>query len=186
MRGHFSLASTVKGTFNDKYHNKTTSYTYIFLNSSNFFLRLQYNPTSKLREIFDSRGNPTVEADVILMIIPLTCCCAVWCKQRAYEAHELRDDDKTRYLGKGVLKAGSNRRRNQRSAHLRMQATKWKLTASYGIGRYAEQKAVGANAILAVSLATAKQRQTHTNWSFSAISADRTQKFFLSRLAMNY
>ena len=63
----------------------------------------------RAREILDSRGNPTVEAEVIL---------ASGTKGRAavpsgastgeHEAVELRDGDKKRYLGKGVLKAVEN------------------------------------------------------------------------------
>src|SRR6476619_5367041 len=59
------------------------------------------------REILDSRGNPTVEVDVVLedgargrAAVPSGA------STGAHEAVELRDDDKSRYLGKGVLKAG--------------------------------------------------------------------------------
>ena len=75
------------------------------------------------REILDSRGNPTVEVDVILE-------CGV--KGRAavpsgastgsHEAVELRDEDKTRYLGKGVLKAVNNVNTEIREALLGMDA----------------------------------------------------------------
>ena len=60
----------------------------------------------RAREILDSRGNPTVEADVILnngqvfrAAVPSGASTGV------YEALELRDKDATRYLGKGCLKA---------------------------------------------------------------------------------
>jgi enolase len=60
----------------------------------------------KAREILDSRGNPTIEADVILnngtigsAMVPSGA------STGAREALELRDGDKSRYLGKGVLKA---------------------------------------------------------------------------------
>ena len=60
----------------------------------------------KAREILDSRGNPTVEVDVVLE------CGAIGraavpsgASTGAYEAVELRDGDKARYLGNGVLKA---------------------------------------------------------------------------------
>lgn len=63
----------------------------------------------KAREILDSRGNPTVEADVITSdgnmfraAVPSGASCGV------YEALELRDEDKNRYLGKGCLKAVNN------------------------------------------------------------------------------
>src|SRR6516225_10850845 len=58
------------------------------------------------REILDSRGNPTLEVEVILndgsvgrAAVPSGA------STGAYEAHELRDKDKSRYLGRGVLKA---------------------------------------------------------------------------------
>ena len=61
------------------------------------------------REILDSRGNPTVEVDVILengiigrASVPSGASTGI------YEAHELRDGDSSRYLGKGVSKAVQN------------------------------------------------------------------------------
>src|SRR6202047_1063157 len=61
------------------------------------------------REILDSRGNPTVEVEVILAD-GATGRAAVpsGASTGAHEAAELRDDDKKRYLGKGVLKAVQN------------------------------------------------------------------------------
>src|SRR5881392_745065 len=63
----------------------------------------------KARQILDSRGNPTVEADVILddgsrgrAAVPSGA------STGAHEAVELRDGDKSRYLGRGVLKAVQN------------------------------------------------------------------------------
>ena len=62
--------------------------------------------TVRAREILDSRGNPTIEVDVILAdgtigraAVPSGASTGI------YEAVELRDNDKSRYLGKGVLKA---------------------------------------------------------------------------------
>ena len=70
------------------------------------------------REILDSRGNPTVEVDVVLedgsvgrAAVPSGA------STGAHEAVELRDGDKTRYLGKGVREGGFGRqRRNLRGA----------------------------------------------------------------------
>ena len=111
------------------------------------------------REILDSRGNPTVEVDVILE-------CGA--KGRAavpsgastgsHEAVELRDEDKGRYLGKGVLKAVNNVNTEIREALLGMDAlnqvaidkTMLELDGTANKGR------LGANAILGVSLAVAK------------------------------
>ncbi len=60
----------------------------------------------KAREVLDSRGNPTVEADVILASGVMGSACAPsGASTGSREALELRDGDKDRYLGKGVLKA---------------------------------------------------------------------------------
>src|SRR5499426_532784 len=61
------------------------------------------------REIIDSRGNPTVEADVILDSgVMGRAAVPSGASTGTREAVELRDGDKTRYLGKGVLKAVEN------------------------------------------------------------------------------
>ena len=58
------------------------------------------------REILDSRGNPTIEADVTLESGAFgTACAPSGASTGSREALELRDGDKSRYLGKGVLKA---------------------------------------------------------------------------------
>ncbi len=111
------------------------------------------------REVLDSRGNPTVEVDVVLedgcmgrAIVPSGA------STGAHEAVELRDGDKARYLGKGVLKAveavngeifnalrgmdGEDQRRID-AALITLDGTK-------------NKSRLGANAILGVSLATAK------------------------------
>jgi enolase len=111
------------------------------------------------REIVDSRGNPTVEADVILdngvmgrAAVPSGASTG----QR--EAVELRDGDKSRYLGKGVLNAVAAVSGELRDAVLGMdvtdqQAIDEKMIALDGT----ENKArLGANALLAVSMAAAR------------------------------
>ena len=61
------------------------------------------------REILDSRGNPTVEVDVELSNCNLgKACVPSGASTGAFEACELRDGDKKRYSGKGVLKAVKN------------------------------------------------------------------------------
>ena len=61
------------------------------------------------REILDSRGNPTVECEVTLEDGSLgTAAVPSGASTGEHEALELRDGDKSRYLGKGVLKAVSN------------------------------------------------------------------------------
>ena len=110
------------------------------------------------REILDSRGNPTIEADVILDT-GITGRAAVpsGASTGEHEAVELRDGDRERYQGKGVLKAVANVNGEIKSALAGMEATEQrhideKLIALDGT----ENKArLGANATLAVSMAVA-------------------------------
>ena len=110
-------------------------------------------------EVLDSRGNPTVEAEVVL---------ASGARGRAAvpsgastgsrEAHELRDGDKKRYLGKGVSKAVANVNGEIRKAVVGLDAGAQrdldrKLIELDGTDNKAR---LGANALLAVSLANAK------------------------------
>ncbi len=60
------------------------------------------------REVLDSRGNPTVEVDVVTEKITASAIVPSGASTGTHEALELRDDDKKRYNGKGVLKAVSN------------------------------------------------------------------------------
>jgi len=62
----------------------------------------------KAREILDSRGNPTVEADVLTDKGLFRAAVPSGASTGIYEANEMRDGDKNRYLGKGVLKAVEN------------------------------------------------------------------------------
>ena len=62
----------------------------------------------KAREILDSRGNPTIEADVITDLGVFRAAVPSGASTGIYEALELRDNDKNRYLGKGVLTAVKN------------------------------------------------------------------------------
>ncbi len=110
------------------------------------------------REILDSRGNPTVEAEVKLASGIIGCAkVPSGASTGAREAVELRDGDPKRYLGKGVLKAVANVNGEIREALMGMDAAKQKeldakmieLDGSDNKGR------LGANAILAVSLAVA-------------------------------
>jgi enolase len=111
------------------------------------------------REILDSRGNPTVEVEVTLMdgnwgraAVPSGASTGV------HEALELRDGDKTRYGGKGVLKAVDNV--NEAIADLLIG---WEVTDQKGIDQALleldgtpNKAKLGANAILGTSLAVAK------------------------------
>ncbi|MEC7564218.1 MAG: phosphopyruvate hydratase [Planctomycetota bacterium] len=113
----------------------------------------------KGRQILDSRGNPTVEVDVILAdgsfgraAVPSGA------STGAHEAWESRDEDPTKYLGKGVLNAVENVN-TAIAAELQgydafdQQAIDRAMIALDGTGN---KSSLGANAILGVSLATAK------------------------------
>ena len=120
------------------------------------------------REIIDSRGNPTVEADVILTSGAVgRAAVPSGASTGSREAVELRDGDKKRYLGKGVLKAVRNCNTVIRAALLKRDAREQedidaRLIALDGT----ENKSrLGANALLAVSLATAHAAAEDTDQS---------------------
>ncbi|MGI9279089.1 MAG: phosphopyruvate hydratase [Endozoicomonas sp.] len=120
----------------------------------------------KGREIMDSRGNPTVEADVILESGAMGRAAAPsGASTGSREALELRDGDKSRYLGKGVLKAVANINGPIREALLgRVAADQRGLDLAMIELDGTENKSVlGANAILAVSLAAAKAAAVDKN-----------------------
>ena len=110
-------------------------------------------------EVLDSRGNPTVQADVILNNgIVGTACSPSGASTGSREALELRDGDKTRYLGKGVLTAVKNINTTIRTLLLGSDPSDQRALDDAMIrADGTDNKAVlGANAILAVSLAAAK------------------------------
>ncbi|MCB0231693.1 MAG: phosphopyruvate hydratase, partial [Anaerolineae bacterium] len=118
------------------------------------------------REVLDSRGNPTVEVEVVLIdgeigraIVPSGASTGI------HEAHELRDGDKSRYGGKGVLKAVENVNTVIAEELFGMDSLD-----QVGIDQMLmeldgtpNKSSLGANAILAVSLATAKAAATALN-----------------------
>ena len=111
------------------------------------------------REILDSRGNPTVEADVVLESgVSGRAAVPSGASTGSKEAIELRDGDSARYLGKGVTKAVENVNTEICEAILGLDATEQSLIDRTLIELDGtENKArLGANAILAVSCAVAK------------------------------
>lgn len=113
----------------------------------------------KAREVLDSRGNPTVEADVILEDGTLGRACAPsGASTGSREALELRDGDASRYLGKGVRKAVEAANGKIRDALIGKDSADQRSLDQIMIDLDGtENKAnLGANAILAVSLAAAK------------------------------
>jgi len=110
-------------------------------------------------EVLDSRGNPTVNADVIVESGEVGSACAPsGASTGSREALELRDGDAKRYLGKGVLKAVGNVNSIIRQLLLDKDVTQQRELDRLMIeADGTENKAnLGANAILAVSLAAAK------------------------------
>jgi enolase len=111
------------------------------------------------REILDSRGNPTVEVDVILEDGSLgRAAVPSGASTGAHEAVELRDGDKTRYLGKGVLNAVDGVNGEIAQALVGIDATEQQFIdeALIELDGTANKARLGANAILGVSLAVAK------------------------------
>ena len=113
----------------------------------------------RAREVLDSRGNPTVEADVILesgamgrAIVPSGA------STGEHEAVELRDGDKSRYLGKGVLQAVANVESIIAPELEGMDASNQRLLdkTMIELDGTANKAKLGANAILAVSMAAAR------------------------------
>ncbi len=111
------------------------------------------------REVLDSRGNPTIEADVLTDTGASGHACAPsGASTGSREALELRDGDKGRYLGKGVLKAVSNVNETIAPALSGMDPADQRALDARLIELDAtdNKSALGANAMLAVSLAAAK------------------------------
>ena len=113
----------------------------------------------KAREVFDARGNPTIEADVIVADGSVGSACAPsGASTGSREALELRDGDKSRYLGKGVLKAVAAVNGPIRDALIGKDAlAQAELDhIMIDLDGTENKSTFGANAILAVSLAAAK------------------------------
>lgn len=111
------------------------------------------------REILDSRGNPTVEAEVILECGTIGLACSPsGASTGSREALELRDGDKSRYLGKGVLKAVSiiNEKIKPKLLGLDVSEQAKLDQIMLDLDGTENKEQLGANSILAVSLAAAK------------------------------
>ena len=120
----------------------------------------------RAREILDSRGNPTIEADVILADGTVGRAAAPsGASTGSREALELRDGDNARYMGKGVKKAVSNVNSQIRSALMDKDVTEQQGIddAMIALDGTENKESLGANAMLAVSLATAKAADKSQN-----------------------
>ena len=130
------------------------------------------------REIIDSRGNPTVEAEVTLESgVRGSAAVPSGASTGEHEAVELRDRDPERFLGRGVLKAVSNV--NDRIAEA---VRGFEVREQVGIDRAMigldgtpNKQELGANSILAVSMAVARAAATESQvplWRYLATSED--------------
>lgn len=110
------------------------------------------------REIIDSRGNPTVEVDIHTDKGAFTASVPSGASTGTHEAHELRDKDKKRYDGKGVLNAVNNVNKVMAPKLIGMdEMDQQKIDeVMMAIDGTPNKKNMGANAILGVSLAAAK------------------------------
>jgi enolase len=118
------------------------------------------------RQILDSRGNPTVEVDVLTddgamgrAAVPSGASTGI------HEAAELRDNDKKKYLGKGVLKAVKNVNTSIADALIGFDITSQAAIdqVMIDLDGTANKTKLGANAILAVSMAVAKAAAEEAN-----------------------
>ena len=126
---------------------------------------LRYLPIRKIhaRQILDSRGNPTVEAEVTLVDGTVARGTAPsGASTGEFEALELRDGDKARYLGKGVTKAVENINTVINETITGMDASDLYAVdkAMIAADGTKDKSNLGANAILAVSIATARAAAT--------------------------
>ena len=124
----------------------------------------------RAREILDSRGNPTIEADVVLASgVEGSAMVPSGASTGEREAIELRDGDKSRYMGKGVLNAVENTRTEIRSAVIGLDAADQALLdkTMIDLDGTDSKGRLGANATLAVSMAAAdaaaKEHAQHSN-----------------------
>jgi enolase len=111
------------------------------------------------REILDSRGNPTVECDVLLESGAMgRAAVPSGASTGAREAIELRDGDKTRYLGKGVLRAVENLNTEISEALMGLDAQEQTFVdhTLIGLDGTETKERLGANALLAASMAVAR------------------------------
>jgi len=151
----------------------------------------------RAREIFDSRGNPTVEVDLCTETALFRAAVPSGASTGIYEALELRDGDKSRLLGKGVLKAVANVNDIIAPKLIGLDVTKQteidKLMVEELDGTKNEwgwcKSKLGANAILAVSMALARAGAAASEMPLytyiAKISGNPTDKFVLPCPAFN-
>ncbi|KAK2194904.1 bifunctional Enolase/Enolase-like [Babesia duncani] len=149
------------------------------------------------REILDSRGNPTVEVDLETDKGKFRAACPSGASTGIYEALELRDGDKTRYLGKGVLKAVKNVNTTIAAGVTGLECAQQaaldkkmveELDGTKNEYGFCKSK-LGANAILVVSMAAARAAAAHLNIPLyvhlANLAGKPTNKFILPVPCLN-
>ena len=112
----------------------------------------------KARQVFDSRGNPTIEAEVYTSNNSALAICPSGASTGSYEAYEKRDQNNKRYLGKSVLSAINlvNTRISKKLKGFNIHNQERIDTLMINLDGTKQKTKLGANAILAVSMATKK------------------------------
>ena len=122
------------------------------------------------RQVFDSRGNPTIEAEVVLdNKIKTSAIVPSGASTGAFEAHELRDNDKNYFLGKSVLKAVENVNSIISKSIINLDPNDQKKIDDVllKLDGSENKKNLGANSLLAVSLAVRKAATILNNENYS-------------------
>ena len=112
----------------------------------------------KARQVFDSRGNPTVEAEVYTSSLSASAICPSGASTGTYEAYEKRDKNNKKYLGKSVLNAVNlvNSKISKRLKGYSVHNQERIDTLMINLDGTKHKSKLGANAILAVSMAVKK------------------------------
>jgi|TARA_B100002003_G_scaffold181462_1_gene169548 enolase len=127
------------------------------------------------RQVFDSRGNPTIEAEVVLdNKIKTSAIVPSGASTGAFEAHELRDNDKNYFLGKSVLKAVENVNSiiSKKIINLDPNDQKKIDDILLNLDGSENKKNLGANSLLAVSLSVKKAAVILNNENYSDFKKD--------------
>ena len=112
----------------------------------------------RARQVFDSRGNPTIEAEVYSKSLSASAICPSGASTGTYEAFEKKDKNNKKYLGKSVLNAVNlvNTKISKKLSGTNIHDQTRIDTTLINLDGTRQKKFLGANAILAVSMATKK------------------------------
>ena len=137
------------------------------------------------REVLDSRGNPTIEADVFTEKLFASAIVPSGASTGTHEALELRDGDKSRYNGKGVLKAVDNVNKiiSKKIIGLNCESQAHIDKLMIGLDGTENKSKLGGNAILGVSMAACKAASLEKNIPLfqylNELSGIKSKKFIL-------